>query len=854
MVVADADSPGPVRKRAKLSLKFLKRGSTDSTTNTPTSVSEKKEPLIAREVSDDITEKNVSFDGDTSITESSVVPAVSSLENLGNTCFLNSVLQILRFTPRFLDRLDDLYQELVQTEKLQKQDKQLKGDEDEDYKTPQTCELVKYLYKLYRTMERQEEKHHDIATEDVMSMAIKPEKILGAIRELNPMFEGSLQHDAQELLRCILCYLQDAEKEILKLKNSIQPVKLPNTNKLMNPIMQSFISAGKEEKSKRDCSISHSENISQDLFHKPFISTEENCNKTDLLEQIDESESAMTGGSVEIISPEKVPECQIADIPLETKGSDCISIKRQRKKNSMVNGNSENIMCDGKENGVVCISDISGENDSQKDNQLSIMAMLKGSASCKRLGMRGAVLKNRMNINNSNNTEEHLMSNQERELLSCIDGVHGTEYTMETNENSSPETNSFNGENFKERASPSKYSCIRKPLLSNGLSDAKISPLSEGSFNLKNSPMKNGLLNLKNSPLKNGMPVVKLENCDHVCDSPKKSVSAAYATQTLTPTHSPKNRVLSAMAKLDFSDQNNTSTKKKDFVEKLFMGTLMLRTKCTECEFSREKIEEFHDISVAVRKENIETSDDEDDAKEENCQSDDEEDDKDPSLPKLLESFCEVERLKGDNKYFCDKCQHHVEAERSLHYNVLPDVLSVHLKRFSTASGIFGYMSKINDHVRIPLSLPCLRHKCPSPCSRSDHRYRLYGLIAHAGVTLTSGHYLTYVRVFHSVQESSGSQEYSSPSTSKSPALNRSTLTSYNSQSQRALSESPRGDNLSKFVKIPSQKYEDCWLQCDDESVKVYSEEKFCSMLQDGSLLGTPYVLFYHKQNRVKIS
>lgn len=48
MVVADADSPGPVRKRAKLSLKFLKRGSTDSTTNTPTSVSEKKEPLIAR--------------------------------------------------------------------------------------------------------------------------------------------------------------------------------------------------------------------------------------------------------------------------------------------------------------------------------------------------------------------------------------------------------------------------------------------------------------------------------------------------------------------------------------------------------------------------------------------------------------------------------------------------------------------------------------------------------------------------------------------------------------------------------------------------------------------------------------
>lgn len=41
-----------------------------------------------REVSDDITENTVSFDGDTSITESSVVPAVSSLENLG--IFMNA--------------------------------------------------------------------------------------------------------------------------------------------------------------------------------------------------------------------------------------------------------------------------------------------------------------------------------------------------------------------------------------------------------------------------------------------------------------------------------------------------------------------------------------------------------------------------------------------------------------------------------------------------------------------------------------------------------------------------------------------------------------------------------------------
>jgi hypothetical protein len=37
-----------------------------------------------------------------------------------------------------------------------------------------------------------------------------------------------------------------------------------------------------------------------------------NLNKSDILEQIDPSETAMTGGGTENISPVKNPECQIA--------------------------------------------------------------------------------------------------------------------------------------------------------------------------------------------------------------------------------------------------------------------------------------------------------------------------------------------------------------------------------------------------------------------------------------------------------------------------------------------------------------------------------------------------------------
>jgi hypothetical protein len=42
MVVADAESPGPVRKKARLS---LKKGSNHVSTNTPTSIEVKEEPL-----------------------------------------------------------------------------------------------------------------------------------------------------------------------------------------------------------------------------------------------------------------------------------------------------------------------------------------------------------------------------------------------------------------------------------------------------------------------------------------------------------------------------------------------------------------------------------------------------------------------------------------------------------------------------------------------------------------------------------------------------------------------------------------------------------------------------------------
>ena len=54
---------------------------------------------------------------------------------------------------------------------------------------------------------------------------------------------------------------------------------------------------------------------------------------------------------------------------------------------------------------------------------------------------------------------------------------------------------------------------------------------------------------------------------------------------------------------------------------------------------------------------------------------------------KLIEASTEVEKLLEDNKYYCEECKCYVEAERSMLYDVMPDILTLHLKRFSATAG-----------------------------------------------------------------------------------------------------------------------------------------------------------------------
>lgn len=56
------------------------------------------------------------------------------------------------------------------------------------------------------------------------------------------------------------------------------------------------------------------------------------------------------------------------------------------------------------------------------------------------------------------------------------------------------------------------------------------------------------------------------------------------------------------------------------------------------------------------------------------------------TLKWAISQFASVERIVGQDKYFCETCHHYTEAERSLLFDKTPDVVTIHLKCFA-ASG-----------------------------------------------------------------------------------------------------------------------------------------------------------------------
>lgn len=214
-------------------------------------------------------QKNDSFPSD----KQSPVPPVATLLNLGNTCFLNSVLYTLRFTPGFAHLLHHLANDLVEKKFLssagildRKSGLSASGSPNSrirlassysptvsedptvhiDSSRKKAIVLTERLHELMQIL-------HNAEQRGDLAEPFQADAFLQALREVNPLFQGNQQQDAHELLVCSLDYLREACKLVHTVstanRESISATAEVNTS--VNNVKQGKQNLPKKKKGKK---------------------------------------------------------------------------------------------------------------------------------------------------------------------------------------------------------------------------------------------------------------------------------------------------------------------------------------------------------------------------------------------------------------------------------------------------------------------------------------------------------------------------------------------------------------------------------------------------------------------------
>jgi len=133
------------------------------------------------------------------------------------------------------------------------------------------------------------------------------------------------------------------------------------------------------------------------------------------------------------------------------------------------------------------------------------------------------------------------------------------------------------------------------------------------------------------------------------------------------------------------------------------------------------------------------------------------------TLQDCMDTFCQQEELDESDSWYCTACKAHVRAEKKLDLWRLPEVLVVHLKRFSYSR---YSRDKLDTEVEFPLKnldlracVPSIEGGCiPVPVPGDDNNngtateaaeppvYDLFAVSNHFG-GLGGGHYTAYCRL-----------------------------------------------------------------------------------------------------------
>eukprot|EP00977_Amphora_coffeiformis_P001681 scaffold316_cov158-Amphora_coffeaeformis.AAC.5 len=119
-------------------------------------------------------------------------------------------------------------------------------------------------------------------------------------------------------------------------------------------------------------------------------------------------------------------------------------------------------------------------------------------------------------------------------------------------------------------------------------------------------------------------------------------------------------------------------------------------------------------------------------------------------LKDCLERFMEGEQLDERNAWYCPRCRQHVCALKMIALWTTPDILILHLKRFTFEPNLLSggmLRSKVDDTVAFPVENLDLTKYILGPIDPdAPPIYNLIGVSEHIGPTANSGHYTATVR------------------------------------------------------------------------------------------------------------
>ncbi|KAK9066013.1 hypothetical protein SSX86_015415 [Deinandra increscens subsp. villosa] len=115
------------------------------------------------------------------------------------------------------------------------------------------------------------------------------------------------------------------------------------------------------------------------------------------------------------------------------------------------------------------------------------------------------------------------------------------------------------------------------------------------------------------------------------------------------------------------------------------------------------------------------------------------------SLYTCIESFLREEPLVPEDMWFCPQCKERRQASKKLDLWRLPEVLVIHLKRFSYSRTM---KSKLETFVNFPIHNFDLTKYVANKNNNQPQIYELYALANHYG-NLGSGHYTAHVKLIN---------------------------------------------------------------------------------------------------------